>query len=135
MRESDFSVVCELWQNTQGIFVSDAAKLEPFKRYLQRNPGISSVAFQGETMVGAMLCGHDGLIGYIYHIAVGDELRGKGVGKQLVDRSLKELEKHDISTCRLFVSKQNNWGVPFWSALGWIERIGISALWRPVGDD
>lgn len=53
-------------------------------KLLERNPGLFLVAVAKESMVGAVMGGFDGRRGYIYHLAVEEGWRGKGVARGLM---------------------------------------------------
>ena len=50
--------------------LSEADSQENIVRYLDRNPYLICVARDGNMLMGAILCDHDGRRGYIHHLAV-----------------------------------------------------------------
>ncbi len=57
--------VITLWKETEGIGLSDADSNKNIQFYLERNPNMSFIAKDTEgTILGAVLCGHDGRRGY-----------------------------------------------------------------------
>ncbi|WP_434006924.1 GNAT family N-acetyltransferase [Paenibacillus konkukensis] len=52
---------------------------------------MSTVAEIDQIIVGTVLCGHDGRRGTLYHVAVAEEHRRKGIAKEMVERSLSLL--------------------------------------------
>ena len=91
MSIADFEEVKALWQRSNGIELSTADTKESITRFLERNPGLSFVARDGDLLVGAVLCGHDGRRGYIDHLAVSQSHRCQGIGRALVGRCLYNL--------------------------------------------
>jgi len=67
MTTQDYDEVLTLWRSSEGVGLSDADLEEGVAHFLDRNPGLSFVARDGEHLVGAVLCGHDGRRGYIHH--------------------------------------------------------------------
>ena len=63
MTIEDYQDVRNLWEQTEGIETADTDSREGLSRFLERNPGLSFVARDGENIVGVVLCGHDGRIG------------------------------------------------------------------------
>ena len=63
-----YEEVIFLWNQCDGIGLSDADSRGSIKAYLERNPGMSFVASENGNIVGAILCGHDGRRGYIHHL-------------------------------------------------------------------
>ncbi len=77
------------------------------------------VAFEGDVLVGALLCGHDGRRGSFYHTAVYPSHRGLGIGKLMEQRALHELKNAGITTGFLFVNLNNPGSKAFWESIGW----------------
>ena len=122
MTIGDYSQVNTLWERTAGVGLSDADTRENIAQFLDRNPGTSFVAFDGDSLVGAVLCGNDGRRGYIHHLAVADTHRGEGIGRKLVGECLKELAAINIHKCHLFVFADNHEAIEFWEKIGWEQR-------------
>ncbi len=121
----DYTEVYELWSITPGMGLSDADSRESIERFLIRNRGLSYVCKCNGSVIGTVLCGHDGRRGYIYHVTVVGEYRGKGIGRVLVDKSLRKLKEEGINKCHLFVFRDNEIGNAFWSSSGWTKREDI----------
>ncbi len=122
MRIDDYGHIYELWEMSEGVGLSDSDAKPEIDKFLSRNPGLSFTAWMAETLVGAILCGHDGRRGYIHHLAVRESHRRGGVGKSLTNRCIHELKQRGISKCHLFVFRDNEIGVLFWNGLDWISR-------------
>jgi len=60
--------------------------------------------------------------GYIYHAAVDESCRGKGIGTALINKSLSTLKDASIKKCHLFVFGDNNDGRVYWEETGWRLR-------------
>lgn len=131
----DYESVYRLWQNVEGIGLSDADSKEGIKRFLERNPGLSFVATDGAQIVGAALCGHDGRRGYIHHLAVINAYRRQGIGKSLVGRCMYALMRIGIAKCHLFVFDENQEAIRFWNRVGWTERVELMMMSQQLADD
>ena len=85
MQIEDYEQVYALWLTISGFAIRsvDDSK-EGVERFLQRNPGISVVAEEDGKIVGAILCGHDGRRGCLYHVCVDPAYRRRGIGKDMV---------------------------------------------------
>jgi ribosomal protein S18 acetylase RimI-like enzyme len=125
MTIDDYEQSYDLWKKTEGLVLSDADSRASIQAYLERNPGQSFVCRLDNEIIGTILCGQDGRRGYIYHVAVSMDHRGKGIGTELVQRSLSKLSEHGIMKCHIFVVEDNEVGNGFWSHSGWIRRHGI----------
>lgn len=111
----DYDEVFALWRATSGIGLDKSDTRECTAAYLERNPGLSLVATDAAgKIVGAVLCGHDGRRGWLYHLAVADSSRGRGLGRTLVERCLANLGKLGITKCSLGLYATNTAGQLFW---------------------
>jgi putative acetyltransferase len=123
-----YEQVYSLWENCDGIGLSSADSQPIIRIYLERNPGLSLIAYDGQTVVGTILCGHDGRRGYIHHLAVRADYRRQGIGRLLVDKSIKALEASEIKKCHLFIFHDNTSGIQFWERIGWSYRQDIGVV-------
>ncbi len=128
----DYDEIHALWERTPGIGLSNADRWGNIQRFLSRNKGMSFCYEEDGKIVGTVLCGHDGRRGHIYHAAVAEEYRGRGIGRLLVERSLKKLKEEGIDKCHLFVYPDNETGNAFWKAIGWTKRGDILVYTRDI---
>jgi N-acetylglutamate synthase len=121
MRVSDYRAALGLWRTCKGVSLhmrgADSAKA--VDAYLRRNNGCSSVGFDGARLVGCVLAGHDGRRGFLHHLAVARQWRGRGIARALVQRSLDQLARAGIERAWVFVLTGNTTGQAFWRAAGW----------------
>ena len=123
-----YDEVNSLWQQCDGIGLSDADSRDNIRAYLNRNPGMSFVARDNGTIVGAILSGHDGRRGYIHHLAVSAHYRRQGLDFRLVEKSLSVLQAAGIRKCHIFIFNNNASGIEFWKDIGWTQRANISVI-------
>ena len=95
---------------------------EGIARYLKRNPNTCFVSEHDRTITGAILAGHDGRRGYIYHTAVSPAYRHQGIGTALVNAALHALANEGIIKVALVVFSRNDAGNAFWERLGFTAR-------------
>ncbi len=124
----DYDRVIELWRNSEGIGLSAADAPERIQAYLERNPGSSFTAWDGDRLVGAVLCGHDGRRGYLHHLAVAPDYRGRGIGRQLASRCLQAMADLGIDKVHIVVFKNNKNALDFWQRTGWYTRDELKML-------
>lgn len=123
MTIADYDAVRALWENTAGMGLNPADDSRGgIEKYLQRSPGMSFIAQADGKIVGALLCGHDGRRGSIYHLAVAESYRGHGVGKKLVGLALEALRKEGIRKVSVVVFRTNEKGNVFWEKIGFEKR-------------
>jgi len=122
MTLADYDEVLPLWQNSEGVGLSESDTRTEIGKFLKRNRRLSLVAREGRKLVGAILCGHDGRRACLYHLAIAPSHRRKGLGTKLVRRCLAELKKAGISRCNVFFYANNAQAKRFWLKLGWKRR-------------
>jgi len=59
MAIQDHDKVRALWQESEGLLLSEVDSKSSVARFLERNPGLSFVAYDNRQLVGVVLCGHD----------------------------------------------------------------------------
>lgn len=119
----DYEEVYALWKKINGFAMrSIDDSRDGIARFLKRNPGISVVAIEDEKVIGAILCGHDGRRGCMYHVCVDPEFRLRGIGKTMVVFAMNALERESISKISLIAFAENDVGNAFWKGIGWTKR-------------
>jgi putative acetyltransferase len=93
---------------------------------------MSFVAWKGKTIIGAVLCGHDGRRGYLHHLAVAKLHRGNGLGKRLVEAAFSALGQVGITRCNIYLFSNNAEGESFWMYNGWAKRSDLQMLQKVV---
>lgn len=129
----DYEAAYPLWQSVEGIGLSEADEKRNIAQFLARNPGLSFVAEEDGTLVGALLGGSDGRRGFLHHLAVAHSHRRAGVGGALVERALAALAELGMRKCHIFVLRSNRQGRRFWRKIGWQERTTLLVMSQDVG--
>jgi ribosomal protein S18 acetylase RimI-like enzyme len=125
----DYSDIMSLWRNMEGVGLSEGDEKSGIRLYLRRNPGLCFVARDAAgNLFGAVLCGHDGRRGFLYHLAVAGNMRHQGIGRQLVDKCMAALRSEGIRKCTILVYADNEKGKQFWRKLGWNERADLEPM-------
>ncbi len=122
MHIDDYQAVIDLWMATESMRLRDSDSKSSIESYLNRNPGLSFVAFDEQTLVGAVLVGTDGRRGYLQHLAVAEPNRGQGIGKSLVELAVSALARQGIAKTHLFVFNHNVKAQALYEKLGWFAR-------------
>ena len=122
MTMDDYEAVYALWLSCKGMGLNDVDdSREGVARFHERNPNTCFVA-EERGVVGAILSGHDGRRGFIYHTAVHPDARGQGIGTALVQHALSALKDCGISKVALVVFRRNEGGNAFWEKQGFTIR-------------
>ena len=123
MTLNDYENVHALWMRIKGFSIrSIDDSQEGVERFLKRNPGISVVAEEDGRIVGAILCGHDGRRGCLYHVCVDPDYRLRGIGKSMVVFVMEAMRKEKINKVSLIAFTKNEIGNAFWKEIGWTKR-------------
>ncbi len=123
MKTEDYDKVYALWQKISGFGIrSIDDSREGIERFLLRNPETSVVAEENGRIVGAILCGHDGRRGCLYHVCVDPEYRMRGIGKSMVVFAMEALKRENINKVSLIAFTKNDIGNTFWKEVGWTRR-------------
>jgi len=123
MRLDDYEGVYGLWLGIKGLGIRsiDDSK-DCVARFILRNPTTSIVAESKGRVVGAILCGHDGRRGCLYHVCVAEEYRMRGIGKAMVVFCMNALKEEHINKVSLIAFTKNDIGNAFWKQIGWTKR-------------
>jgi len=117
MTIDDYNQVFALWDASSGVGLNDADDSQAgIARYLARNPHTCFVAEKDGRLVGAVLSGHDGRRGTIYHLAVAADQKRQGIGGTLVNAALDALRNEGIRKVKLLVFGDNIQAANFWES-------------------
>lgn len=135
MSMDDYENLFNMWKNTpnMGLRSLDDSR-EGISLFLKRNPETNFVAYEDNILVGAILCGHDGRRGYIYHTVVLPEYRGRKIGSTLVDMAVDALRREGITRVCLNVVETNEKGKDFWIKKGWEKKDFLGFYSRSITD-
>ena len=127
MTIDDYDRVYALWMSCRNMGFNDVDdSREGVARLLARNPNTSFVAEEDGALAGVILSGHDGRRGYIYHMAVGEPYRRRGIAAALAKRCLAALRDEGISKVALLAFKRNEAGNAFWESQGFELREDVN---------
>ena len=124
MTAEDYEGLRALWMSIRGFAIrSIDDSREGVERFLRRNPSTSVVAVGDDgTIIGGILCGHDGRRGCLYHVCVREDCRRKGIGKAMVVHCMNALRAEEINKVSLIAFTANDVGNAFWNQIGWTRR-------------
>lgn len=123
MTIDDYDEVYSLWMSIKGFGIRSVDdSREGVAAFLKRNPLTSVVDIEDGKIVGAILCGHDGRRGCLYHVCVAEGYRMRGIGKAMVVFCMNALKKENINKVSLIAFTKNDIGNAFWNQIGWTRR-------------
>jgi ribosomal protein S18 acetylase RimI-like enzyme len=132
-RPEDYAAARALWLATEGVGLSPGDSEVEVRAFLERNTGLSLVAHDGDALVAAALCGHDGRRGFIYHLAVAPSHRRRGLGRAIAARCLDALAAAGIRRGQVSVFATNELARAFWARLGGELRADLVVFSIPLG--
>jgi ribosomal protein S18 acetylase RimI-like enzyme len=93
-------------------------------------------AFDGDRLVGTVMTGEDGHRGWLYYLAVAEDRRGDGLGRDLVTAAEAWLAGRDVVKVNLMVRGGNEVALGFYDRLGWTreDTVVLSRWLRPPTD-
>lgn len=118
----------DLWMTIHGFGIrSIDDSRDGVDRFLKRNPSTSVVAVAEDgSIVGGILCGHDGRRGCLYHVCVREDYRRMGIGKAMVVYCMNALKEEGINKVSLIAFTKNDVGNAFWNCIGWTKRLDLN---------
>ena len=96
---------------------------ERFKLFLDKNPHLSILIEDNCQIIGTALGSFDGRRGYIQKVVTSKELRGKGIGRKLVDEIVKRLHQLGVLCIPIAVEDKN---ITFYQKRGFKKTNQIS---------
>lgn len=124
MTIEDYEGLYALWMGIRGFAMRSIDDSRAgVERFLGRNPSTSVVAVdQCGSIVGGILCGHDGRRGCLYHVCVREDWRRQGIGRAMVVHCMNALRAEGINKVSLIAFTVNDIGNAFWKEIGWTRR-------------
>ena len=136
MRPEDYPGVYRLWNRIKGFAIRSIDDSEEnILRFLERNPDMSYIAEEDGQIVGAVLCGHDGRRGSLYHVCVAEQYRMRGIGKAMVVFCMEALKAEEINKVSLIAFTRNDIGNAFWKEIGWTKREDLNYYDFPLNEE
>ena len=93
--------------------------------------GTVLVAEMDGRLAGAAIAAFDGWRAYIYHVAVGEAYRQRGIAHELMSRAERHLEDRGASNVYVMVDQQNTAGLALVGSTGYLpdgEMVLMKAL-------
>jgi ribosomal protein S18 acetylase RimI-like enzyme len=122
----DYPAARFLWENAgPGIHLRRSDEPGEINKKLQRDPDLFLVAEMDGNLLGTVLGGFDGRRGIVYHLAVSEPYRKRGIGKMLMDELEQRLKAKGCIRCYLLVTVENESAMDFYQKLGWAHMKDI----------
>jgi ribosomal protein S18 acetylase RimI-like enzyme len=129
----DYPAVRHLWETAgPGIQLRRSDDPEEIQKKLQRDPDLFLVAEVDGKLLGTVIGGFDGRRGMVYHLAVMDTYRKRGVGGLLMDELERRLRAKGCNRCYLLVTVENQSAMLFYEKRGWTQMNYVKTYGRDL---
>jgi ribosomal protein S18 acetylase RimI-like enzyme len=129
---ADYDAAYALWQNAgPGLGIGRSDTREEIAKKRERDPELFLVAEDDGKIIGTVIGGFDGRRGLIYHLAVEQSYRKRGVGKMLMDEIERRLAVKGCLRCYLLVKDDARDVIEFYRRLGW-DMFGVTILGKSI---
>ncbi len=119
-RIDEYPAVRALWEKAgPGLGLGRSDSKEEIAKKLERDPDLFLVAEEEGRVVGSVIGGFDGRRGIIYHLAVEEAYRHRGIGKQLMEQVERRLVAKGCLRCYLLVKPEAQEVIKFYHEIGW----------------
>lgn len=124
----DYPQVAELWQTVGGGVKFGKSDTETeIRKKLQRDPDLFLVCESEDRIIGTVLGGFDGRRGMIYHLAVAENYRKRGIGQALMNEIENRITAKGAYKIYLMMDKNYPELVEFYTKLGWTMMDVVTA--------
>ena len=133
MIPTDFDAVASIWEEVE-LWPHTGEDRAWFEAALARNPGCALVYRQGADVIGTVVGAWDGLRGWIYHLAVRPQDRGRGIGSALLAAAEARLRELGVRQINLMVYEENGFAESLYLRRGY-ERSPVKVLRKRFLDE
>lgn len=124
----DYAKVINLWNHAgSGIHVRRSDELAELEKKIQRDPELFLVVEYDDQIIGSVLGGFDGRRGMVYHLAVAEKYRKKGIGKLLMNELENRMRSKGCIRSYLLVTHDNLDAIRFYENTGW-EQMDLAVF-------
>ena len=130
--DRDYGAALALWQNASpGVRVGMSDTRDEIAKKLARDPDLFLVAEEDGQMVGTVIGGFDGRRGMVYHLAVAEAWRGRGLGQALMAELEARLKAKGCRKYYLLVTAENRRVINFYQRLGW-DAMSVEIMGKEI---
>ncbi len=117
-RLKDYDSVLNLWKES-GLLFRPGDRIEEIAQKIKRDPELFLIGEEKGSIVATVLGAWDGRRGWIYHLAVGPGLQGKGLGTKLIGELEKRMKRKGVLKVNAIVYHDNLKSIGFFKKLGY----------------
>jgi ribosomal protein S18 acetylase RimI-like enzyme len=128
----DYSNVIDLWKRSgPGIHVRRSDEPEELKKKIQRDPDLFLIAEHNSQVIGSVLGAFDGRRGMVYHLAVLESYRKRGIGTLLMNELETRMKAKGCIRSYLLVTHDNLEAIRFYENMGW-EQMDLAVFGKDL---
>jgi ribosomal protein S18 acetylase RimI-like enzyme len=132
-RMDDYTAVHALWcEAGPGLTLRPSDEPEQVKKKLERDPELFLVAEEESRLVGVIMGAWDGRRGWIHHLAVHADWRGRGIGTALLHEVETRLAAIGCLKVNLMVRKDNTSAQELYRRLGYEDMSPIVLMGKEL---
>ncbi len=130
--DRDYAPALALWRACgPGVRVGISDTRDEIAKKLRRDPDLFLVAEDSGQMLGTVIGGFDGRRGMVYHLAVAEAWRGRGLGRALMAELEARLKAKGCKKYSLLVTADNRPVIDFYQRQGW-EAMQVEILGKEI---
>lgn len=119
-RWEDVPQVRAVWETAgPGIHLDPSDEAEGLRRKWEHDPDLFLVAEADSQILGVVLAGFDGRRAIVYHLAVLEAWRRRGIGRRLMIELESRLRARGCPKSYLIAAPENEVALAFYRDLGW----------------
>lgn len=116
----DYPQIQRLWNEVgPGVRLGRSDTPTEVAKKLQRDPDLFLVAEYDGQIIASVVGGFDGRRGLVYHLAVAELFRQKGLGTLMMQELERRLRDKGCLRSYLLVTKDNSEAIRFYESHGW----------------
>jgi len=131
---ADEDGVVDLWRRC-GLLRPWNAPRRDVARKLTMQRELFLVAVDGDVVLGSVMAGYDGHRGWVNYLAVDSEVRGRGIGRELMAQVERGLRVLGCPKVNLQVRATNAAAIGFYRRLGYLDDEVVSLGKRLLRDE
>ena len=134
MVPDDLDAARRLWDAEPYLGITGSDSIERLRAYLERNRGLSFVAYDDDRLVGTVLAGHDERRSFVNHLCVEKEYRNKGVATKLCELCENALRGELPLRSYVMVYEDNARALEFWANHGYVRDDSLIIMKKDLGN-
>ncbi len=131
IQKSDFKKIYQFWQEAGLHLYPETEEQKRFDDMIDLNPDLClCITSENKEILGTILGGFDGRTATINRLAISPDQQGRGLGKSLIVKLEKKLQKKGIKKIAIMIHVGNTQVIPFYEKLGFKEMDYVKMYYK-----